>query len=157
MCTDSGGRSPGRGFTLVELLVVIGIVAVLIAILLPALSKAQSQSRTVACLSNLRQLDASLIMYVNDNKGHVFPYFDDPDTFYASGQSLWMVDLARYGTGSKQILCPEANQRNPALDTPGTTQWGTNAYCWGPHGRSIGEYKDAGGKYHDGWMGSYAM
>src|SRR2546421_1411411 len=143
MANKSPKHEPLRpGFTLVELLVVIGIIAVLIAILLPALSKAQSQARTVACLSNLRQLSASLMMYVGDNKGHVFPYFDDPDTIYGTGQQLWMVDLQRYGTGSKQILCPEANQRNMALNTPGTTQWGTNAYCWGPHGASIAENKE---------------
>lgn len=61
-----------RAFTLVELLVVIGIIAVLIGILLPSLSKAQRQARMTACLSNQKQLITALFMYVQDNKG-AFP------------------------------------------------------------------------------------
>ena len=66
-------RGTAKGFTLVELLVVIGIIALLISILLPSLKKARDQSRTVACQSNLRQIAQGFLLYANASKGQLPP------------------------------------------------------------------------------------
>jgi len=64
------------GFTLVELLVVIGIIAVLISLLLPTLSRARQNASQIKCLSQLRQVGMGLLMYTNQNKGFVVPSYN---------------------------------------------------------------------------------
>src|SRR5579872_7516391 len=65
--------SSPRAFTLVELLVVIGIIAVLIALLLPALNRAREHSKRIYCMSNARQIAMGLMAYVNESKGWMPP------------------------------------------------------------------------------------
>jgi prepilin-type N-terminal cleavage/methylation domain-containing protein/prepilin-type processing-associated H-X9-DG protein len=62
-------RSRKSGFTLVELLVVIGIIAVLVSLLLPTLARAREQANRTKCLSNIRQISQAFFMYTNENNG----------------------------------------------------------------------------------------
>ncbi len=66
-------RPPQRGFSLVELLVVIGLIGVLIAILMPALHRAREQAKMVQCASNMRQIGMAMLAYSNSNNGWLFP------------------------------------------------------------------------------------
>lgn len=79
--TPSRRRAGGAGFTLVELLVVIGIIAILISILMPALSRVQRQAHFVTCASNLRQIAQWGMLYAQDNHGVLPTSFIDGSGF----------------------------------------------------------------------------
>jgi prepilin-type N-terminal cleavage/methylation domain-containing protein/prepilin-type processing-associated H-X9-DG protein len=90
-----------KGFTLVELLVVIGIIAVLVGLLLPALNQARRQSRSVKCLSNLRSLGQALMLYAENNE-RMWPYARH-DTYSVDGiQTRWADRLVPYVSSSNR-------------------------------------------------------
>jgi prepilin-type N-terminal cleavage/methylation domain-containing protein/prepilin-type processing-associated H-X9-DG protein len=91
----------GRGFTLVELLVVIGIIAVLISILLPALSKSRYQAQLTTCMARLQQFSVAMNIYAVEHKGF-FPRFDTPLT----GQNLLDVSNDFYDVLNDQYKLP---------------------------------------------------
>jgi prepilin-type N-terminal cleavage/methylation domain-containing protein/prepilin-type processing-associated H-X9-DG protein len=104
---------PRHAFTLVELLVVIGIIALLIAMLLPTLNKAREASKAATCLSNLRQINTAFILFAHDNKGFL------PQTGSAgTGTEAYTIDGTSYNVlvrwfgglyGSPQKFYPQAS------------------------------------------------
>jgi prepilin-type N-terminal cleavage/methylation domain-containing protein len=95
-----------RAFSLVELLVVIGILVLLVAVLLPALSRVRHASRSTVCLSNLRQWGQAFQMYVNNNHGNSLPNLQLPPN-----SRYWWQYLSQYnGDVQRTLLCPEATE-----------------------------------------------
>lgn len=81
-------RSDGQGFTLVELLAVIALIAILAAMLFPALGRAREKARAIQCSANLRTMGAGLTLYMADNENH-FPYGVSDAYWHPSRQLPW--------------------------------------------------------------------
>jgi prepilin-type N-terminal cleavage/methylation domain-containing protein/prepilin-type processing-associated H-X9-DG protein len=90
------------GFTLVELLVVIGIIALLVSILLPALTKARQQAQTTKCLANLRGIGQAMLMYGQEQKGFILPGWIGPP----SGNNRGIENYATLLCGLKYLPEP---------------------------------------------------
>jgi prepilin-type N-terminal cleavage/methylation domain-containing protein/prepilin-type processing-associated H-X9-DG protein len=162
-----------RGFTLIELLVVIAIIAILAAMLLPALSKAKIKAMGATCMSNQKQLALGWMMYNSDNQGRFVGF--DPSALPSSGIMPWRWQLApttpsippsdppetkqmiklqagyqqgglyQYAPNVNVLHCP-ADRRalNPVVASP-TQAPGT--FAWG-------SYSGAGGMNGDSWGAS---
>ena len=122
-----------NAFTLVELLVVIGIIALLISILLPALGKARATAQVAACASNLHQIGLATVLYVNDNHGFLPPRFRDfgRGPINESGYATGRPDYYEYITLDKAGALPNDGGGNiGALMASGYL--GGKAFDWEP-------------------------
>ena len=107
-------------FTLIELLVVIAIIAILAAMLLPALSKAKAKAKQVACANNERQIALACSMYFSDNHT-TFDYHGG-----GGGLGLWMTPLKLYQDIDKVRDCPRTTEYAPSdFSVIGGNRWGT--------------------------------
>lgn len=121
-------KRTARGFTLVELLVVIGIIALLISILLPALNSARRAGATVKCLSHLREIGSAFLYYASENKGFIPPVRQDYPEINGIPQNVqnfyWNDFLIRYTSKSAKMNF----QTTSALDFETARR---NSVIWG--------------------------
>ncbi len=126
-----------KGFTLIELLVVIAVIALLMAILMPALQRVKRQAATVACLSNLKQWGLYFSMYTNDYDGK----FQEGWWTGKDYSDTWVAILRPYYEGSVDVLCC------PTATKPATEGAVQPFAAWGVYGEERPSFEGLRGSY----------
>src|ERR1700733_9513483 len=136
----------GRGFTLIELLVVIAIIAILAAMLLPALSKAKIRAQGISCINNMKQLALGSLLYSGDNNDGI----PQNGVVNPQVQSYGFIPAGGKDPGPNWVYGSMADQVNQTGDSFSGVE--TNIYCLGVEGDSI---SNPNGTLH-GSIGGYA-
>src|SRR3954452_23474494 len=96
-----------RGFSLIELLTVVGLIALLLSLLLPVVGKVRVAADATACLSNLRQMGAAWVLYTTESRGHLMHYAWYPTDWQSQAWDLyWPGVLDAGNVRGATLLCP---------------------------------------------------
>ncbi|MGD0815499.1 MAG: type II secretion system protein [Verrucomicrobiota bacterium] len=137
--------SQRKAFTLIELLVVIAIIGILASLLLPALSTAKHHGKDVNCVSNLKQITLSGLMYMNETGQNVL----NVDT---NDLDAWVGSLSPYGLTPNIILCPATRITTQAISNSEVIGTASLAWFKWPSGTAV----PVNGSYSmNGWLFSY--
>jgi len=135
-----------RGFTLVELLVVIAIIALLMSILMPALTRTKRQAKAVACRSNLRQWGLCFSMYADEHDGYFMSHADE--------DSVWITAMRPYHKNNYEFfLCPTATKLQSQGGRGTFSAWGAYPWFENAHGSyGVNSWvSNREGEYDDEW------
>ena len=128
--TEANLPAPRRhGFTLTELMVVVGLICVLISLLFPVIAKVRVASNSTKCASNLRQMGVAFSMYLAESRGRVPEYLwhSPPTTPDVAWHTSWLGILEKGDVKGNVLLCPSASNPTGLASTEG---YGDAFHCW---------------------------